>query len=313
MVATATNSWKPIDHVIIKNNDLRNQINEQGFSLQNFIPKEAIDQLIEVYKQHHTIENEKGGVFFSIFSQNIVYRKKINEQITKILQPIIDPLFQNYKIVVNSFVVKISGPESEFYVHQDTTSLDEWNYSPLSLWIPLQDVTKNNGCLGVIPYSKHFFYPYRSISFPSPIDGIQETVKKYLQAIEMKTGEVLLFDNRTLHHSYSNLSGENRISIICGLFPIEATVQTCTKPVNEYGGKVEVIEHDDSYLITGTTFLKNNDKRPQTGTSLGWFTDPSCAMSTNEFENLCQKYNVKPTVETQNFVPTNCNMIDEPN
>lgn len=312
MVAIANNLWKPIEHSIIRNKDLKKQIHESGFSIQNLIPLTAIDELLQLFNQYHSLKDEKGGIFFSIFSQNTDYRKAIHDQISTILQPIIEPIFQNYKIVINSFVVKISGPESEFYVHQDTTSLDEWSFSPLSLWIPLQDVNQDNGCLGIIPYSKHFFFPYRSISFPAPFDGIQETVKKYLQPVEMKTGEVLLFDNRTLHHSYSNISGKPRISVICGIFPKDAPIQTCTKPKYEFGGKVEVIEHDDSYLLTGKTFLKNNDKRPESGKSIGWFDDSSIAITSEKFENLCEKFNLKINISNQPFKPANCNMIDEP-
>lgn len=313
MIGKSTKFWKPVAHSFIKDRALKDVIHECGYSVQPLIPSETIIELKELFYKHHTLENDKGGVFFSIFSQDTAYRKTIHDEISRIIQPIIDQLFKEYKIVINSFVVKISGPESEFYVHQDTTSLDEWNHSPLSIWIPLQDVNQDNGCLGIVPYSKHFFFPYRSISFPSPFDHIQETVKNYLQPVEMKTGEVLLFDNRTIHHSYKNSSGKPRISIICGLFPKEARVQTCSKPIYEFGGKVEVIEHDDSYLLTGKTFLKNNDKRPESGKSLGWFDDPSFALTSEEFEKLCQKFNVKINSSTNHHAPTTCNMIDEPN
>ena len=313
MVDFTNNPWKPVEHAFIKNQHLKKELHEQGFSLQNLIPKEALEKLLELYHRFHTIENEKGGVFFSIFSENTDYRKAIHDEINKILQPIIELLFQDYKILLNSFVVKTSGPESEFYVHQDTTSLDEWNYSALTVWIPLQDVNQDNGCLGVVPYSKHFFSPYRSISFPSPFDSIRDTLKNYLKPIEMKAGEAFLFDNRTLHHSYSNLSGKPRISVICGLFPKEARVQSYTKSSFEYGGQFEIMEHEDSYLLTGKTFLKNNDKRPETGKTIEWRDDPYGAMDRDTFEELCKKFGVEKNTEVPTQGPTVCNMIAEPN
>ncbi len=312
MGTIANNEWKPAPHVIIRNQELKAQIEGQGFSIQNLIPEKTIDALMAIFNKYHDIKNEKGGVFFSIFSQNLEYRKAIHEEISALLKPIIEPVFQNFKIVLNSFVIKISGEESEFYIHQDTTSLDEWKYSPLSLWIPLQDVNESNGCLGIVPHSKHFFFPYRGLSFPSPIDEIQSTIKHYLQPLKMKKGEALMFDNRTLHHSYKNTSGKPRISVICGIFPAEATVQTCNKPVSEFGGKVEVLEHDDSYLLTGKTFLSNNDKRPEEGKSIGWFNDPSFKISTEQFEHLCAKYKVVKNNVLSSSEPTKCNMITEP-
>ena len=128
----------------------------------------------------------------------------------------------------------------------------------------------------------------------------------------MNVGEMLLFDNRTLHHSYCNLSGKPRISVICGLFPEGAKVLSFNKPNYEFGGKVEVIEHDDNYLLTGKTFLKDNDKRPETGISLGWLDDPYKPMDVETFENLCKQFGVTKSVDPSFLTPTTCNIIGEP-
>jgi hypothetical protein len=306
------NPWKPAPYSIIKDKELTQTIESKGFSIKNTLTTEIINQLRQLYSEHHQIENDKGGMFYSIYSQDTDYRKKIHKQIGAILQPIVEQYFRDYKMVLNSFVVKVSGPKSEFYLHQDTTGLDEWKYSPLSLWIPLQDVDETNGCLGAIPYSQHFFTPYRSISFPAPFDNIQSTVKQYLQPLDMKAGEMMIFDNRMLHHSYSNLSGKDRIAVICGLFPKEAKMITCHKPEYVCGGKVELIEHDDDFLLRGKNFLIDCQKRPETGESIGWVEDPFPEITAAEFETLCEKYGLKKTSE-KIFENTECTMIGEPN
>ncbi len=305
------NPWKPAKHSIIKDYSLAAKIENQGFQMENSLSTELLDRLNDLYKQYHNLKSEKGGMFYSIYSQNTEYRKIIHDKIGEILSPILQEYFKDYKMVLNSFVVKISGPQSEFYLHQDTTGLDEWKYSPLSLWIPLQDVDINNGCLGIIPYSQKFFSPYRSISFPAPFDHIQSTVKQYLQPIAMKKGEVLIFDNRMLHHSYSNHSGKDRVAVICGLFPKEAKMMTCHKPDYKCGGTVELIEHEEDFLLTGKNFLIDCQKRPETGKSLGWVDDPYPEISFEDFETLCQKYQLKKTTD-QIFENTECKMIGEP-
>jgi len=301
-----------VKHTIFKDDLWAEQIHNIGHKVLPLLNNMQINQLSELFKATHKLDSAEGGMFYSIYSQDTKYRHKIYQNIGEILAPILENHFKNYKMVLNSFVAKLSGPKSEFYLHQDTTGLDESKHSPLSLWIPLQDVDESNGCLGIIPKSHHLFTPYRSISFPAPFDNIQNTAKKYLQPLKMKAGEVLIFDNRILHHSYSNNSGKNRIAVICGLFPKEAKMITCYKPEYKCGGKVELIAHEDDFLLEGKNFLIDCQKRPETGKSLGWVEDLYPEISSEEFETLCKKHNIeKVTIKT--FEPTNCNMLSEPN
>jgi ectoine hydroxylase-related dioxygenase (phytanoyl-CoA dioxygenase family) len=166
--------------------------------------------------------------------------------------------------------------------------------------------------LGVIPHSHKFFTPYRSISFPAPFDEINSTVKKYLHPIEMKRGEVLVFDNRLAHHSYSNLSGKTRIAVVCGLFPKEAKLTTCFKPKYELGGQVELIEHNDDFLLKNPNFLIDCQLRPKTGDSIGWKDDPYHSISSEDFEALCERHGVMPVSGNTGETTVECNLISEP-
>lgn len=306
------NTWKPKRHTILKDAELSDLVHGQGFVKRKLLNDAQLTVLIKLYKENHSLDDNKGGMFYSIYSQDLAYRKKIHDGIAAIIQPVIDILCEDYKMMLNSFVVKVSGPESEFYLHQDTTGLDEWKHSPLSLWIPLQDVNEDNGCLGIIPHSQHFFSPYRSISFPSPFDHIQSEIKPYLQAQAMRAGEVLIFDNRVLHHSYKNNSGKDRIALICGLFPKEAEMLTCHKENYVCGGEVEVIKHTDDFLLRGINFLIDCQKRPETGESLGFREDPYIPIKLEEFEVLCKQYGVSKQTNSLHGEQTNCQMIAEP-
>lgn len=313
MSSYTTNSWKPIKHRIIKDDQLKEIIHTKGFSISPFLPEESINRLEQIYSTLHQLKADKGGMFYSIYSQDITYRKRVFESVNEVIAPYFDSLFKGYKVVLYSFVVKLPGEESEFYIHQDTTGMDEWKDSPLSLWIPLQDVDERNGCLGIIPHSHWFFSPYRSISFPAPFDEIQPTVKRFLQPVQMKRGEALIFDNRAVHHSYANSSDTSRIALICGLFPKDTPIITCHKPTYTLGGKMELIEHEDDFLLTGKNFLVDCQKRPENGKSLGWIADPYVAINSDEFEQLCHSHGVSPKADFGiTSEPISCNMIGEP-
>lgn len=305
------NPWSPVKHTIFKDEQKAKIIHEKGYFIDTNLDEDILGNLSKLFEKHHDLKGKEGGMFYSLYSQDLNYRKQIFDSVNQLLFPYLSENFKDFKVVIYSFVVKLPGEKSEFYLHQDTTGVDETNFSPLSLWIPLHDVVVSNGCLGIIPNSHGFFSPYRSISFPAPFDAIQPTVKKYLTPLPMKKGEVLIFDNRILHNSYSNQSQTSRIAVICGLIPKEATFITCHKPTYECGGKVELIEHTDDYLLKGKNFLIDCQKRPETGRSLGWKEDPYNEITQDEFELLCHKNNIAPNSD---YTTTNqeCVMISEP-
>ena len=306
------NPWRPAPQRIIKDRVLSETIDQDGFALRDLLNVEQVTQLNSVFNELHDIHQEDGGMFYSVYSQDLNYRKQIHDRIGSILSSTLKEHFKDYRVMINSFVVKASGKKSEFYVHQDTTGLDESKFSPLNLWIPLTDVSQNNGCLGVIPRSHRMFSPYRSISFPAPFDQISETVRKYIRPLPMQKGQVLVFDNRLVHNSYLNLSGNTRVAVVCGLFPQNAKLTTCHKPKYELGGKVELIEHNDDFLLTHPNFLINCESRPDTGISLGWVDDNYHAITPDGFETLCSKLGVSVYAESDVLPMGQCNLISEP-
>ena len=189
-------------------------------------------------------------MFYSLYSRDIEYRKIVHESISEIMKPVYDSLFSDYKVVLNSFIVKVSGPESEFCLHQDSTSFDETKYSSLSVWIPLQDTNMSNGCMCVVPYSHRMFSPYRGISFEQPFESIEETVRRYLYPIELKKGDIFLFDNRIVHNSVINSSGENRVVVMSGIYPKEAPLLSCFKDPEVTESQIELIEQEPDFLLT---------------------------------------------------------------
>ena len=221
------NPWRPVKNRIIKSSSLSQQILEEGYAVLDFADAAQIKELNILYSNEHKLDIDGGGMFYSLYSQHIDYRKKINECISEILRPSVSALFQDYREVVNTFIVKFPGPKSEFFIHQDTTGLDEYRYSPLSIWLALDDIEKENGCMCLIPKSHHFFSPYRGISFGFPFDDIKDEVGQYLVPVPVKKGQAIIFDPRVVHNSLENQSDKPRVVSLTGLFPKEAEFIHC--------------------------------------------------------------------------------------
>lgn len=306
------NPWKPVSHSYIVDEQLRHKLDTDGYAVVKLLSDTDLATLKTLYTDTHKISNGDGGMFYSVYSQDLSYRKKIHNQIADVLQPYLDKLLKDYKVMLNSFVIKASGPKSEFYVHQDTTGLDEFQYSPLSFWIPLHDITESNGAMCVMAGSHKLFSPYRSISFSAPYDGIHTAVKKYLKPLYLKEGEAVIFDNRIIHNSLPNLSGTERVVAISGVFPKDAVLQTCWKKQGDANSQIEIVEHEDDYLLTHPNFLVNCHIKPETGKTLKFVDDIFPQVDEDSFDGICQANGIQPLHLIANADMEACNMIQEP-
>ena len=306
-------NWKPVKHVVFQDDALAEQIHTIGFSTFKGLSDEQLNQLSELFQAEHSFDVKEGGMFYSMYSRDKAYRQRVHETIGRILRPTLEKHFKDYKNVVNAFVVKLPGEKSEFYVHQDTTALDEFEFSPLSLWIPLHDITSENGALAIIEKTHWFFSPYRGVSFSFPFKKINNTIKKYLKPVHMKAGEVMCFDNRIIHNSLANRSDQPRIAVICGVFPKDARFQTCYRAPEE-NAPIELYHHDDNYMMDYPHFFYNCTDRPHFGEKGRTESKIFPEMSAEEFEELCSmnEISVANELEGAEATTTNCQLIAEP-
>lgn len=304
------NGWKPVFHSVIRDQELAKTIHEKGYAVISLLNETQLNEIRNFYGKEHTLRIDDGGMFYSLYSRDLNYRKRVHETLHKILKPVLDAHFVDYKNIVNTFITKSPGPKSEFYVHQDTTALDEFKHSPLSVWMPLQDIGPENGALGVIEKSHWFFSPYRGISFASPFQKINNTLREYLKPIYLKAGEVIVFDSRIVHHSMPNLSKEDRLVALSGIFPKDAEFTMCYKDPSS--NKIELLKQEDDFILENESFFYDCHSRPKTGIKLKEVENDFPEMDAETFEKLCEMNHIKKlnTIEQKDAI--HCNFIAEP-
>lgn len=290
-----TKAWKPARRPYVKSAELEQELFEKGYVLAGKLDEHTIEGLTTLYAELHNFSNPDGGMFYSVYSRDIEYRKKVHNGINEKLQEVYNNFFQNYRNILNSFIVKVSGPESEFSLHQDSTGIDEFKYSNLTMWIPLEDVNMDNGCLCVVPKSHHMFSPFRGMSFPPAYEGITDVLRQYLQPIEMQKGEILLFDNRLVHNSTANLSGADRAVVMSAIYPAEAPLIVCHKDQLDPKSDIELIKQPDDFLVTYENFMHDCTCRPEVGETVEFVKWNDQPLSANDFQKLCSTYGVTPT------------------
>lgn len=288
-------NWTPIPHTIVKDQGLRETLHTQGYAVNGNIGEENLRNLKALYTELHQFSSNEGGMFYSLYSDDIDYRRKVYDKIRGILSPLYDSKFSNYKSVINSFIVKLKGPNSDFTLHQDSTGLNEEKYSPLSLWIPLQDTKLENGTLCVIPKTHKFFHPLRGVSFASPFKSYEATLKKYLVPIELNAGDILMFDNRLVHYSHLNLSESERIIVMSGLFPKEADILSVYKNESIPNAPYEIFKQSEDFLITNEAFYNNCTERPYRGVVIKEIHEELEAKTVYDFLSWAKKEAIEAT------------------
>ena len=158
-------------------------------------------------------------------------------RLAAILQPLIGPRieFLSAKPVFKSPSVHFASPW-----HQDQAY---WGGAPKwSAWIALEDATKENGCLRVVPGSHRRGWDHDSVKdakgFTNRISD-SDLKGERISDVEMKQGDVLVFHDRLLHSSHPNRSGRERWSFIPTYrnadVPDTSTVWNTSKPMGAPG------------------------------------------------------------------------------
>lgn len=305
-------NWTPAEQMVIRDAYLKNTVENLGYCVLDVVDENTLMQLERVYAEYHASIQTDGGMFYSVYSQDLDYRRNVHNVLGSVLKPLYDTLFTSYKTVLNSFIVKHNGPKSEFYLHQDSTGLNEWQYSPLSVWIPLQDTNVENGCMWVIPKSHGTFSPYRGISFPSMFDAHQDLLKPYLTKIEVRKGQALIFDNRIVHLSGANNSKQPRIVVMSGVFPQEASMIAVYRDAQN-NGPIEIFEEDEDFLLKNRNFYIDCTARPVLGNCVHRSYSNKLMFSEKELSERLEAIGVKSSNDyTLDINAVNCEIIQEP-
>ncbi len=204
---------------VFNNDKLQEEFWEKGYvKIQLFNPEE-IKELRDFHDSQHPDsrfnEQEKNVKYhFTFLDTNKDYKRTVFEYISSKIQPKLDRFLYNYKPLVINFVQKEPGL-GEVPVHQNWNFVDEQKYVTVSVWCPLVDVAEINGTIEVVDKTHRLFRDIlRSPSIPWFFTGYENhIIKNYCKPIEVKAGEVLIFDDSIIHYSKPNRGTYNRLVI----------------------------------------------------------------------------------------------------
>lgn len=251
----------------------QSQEDHESFLKNGYVIKQLLDQpevthLQMIYERLHP--DGVKGFYSTTFHPDPDHRQEVNDSILETAMPRIEAIFKDFKIYFASFIVKEPGPQSKLIMHQDMTLVDESKYNGINIWCPLVNLTTVNGAIEVLPRSHRLHPTYRGSSLPDLYDGMVPEVKSFLQALHLKAGEAVIFDQSIIHNSPPNLSSNPRPVINIFVTHKDAKIQIAYHNKEVEPDKVELFEQEDDFLMNFQQFGKDIFSRPKIGKSLGF-------------------------------------------
>lgn len=270
-----------------KDPEVQTQFDRNGFVVIDLFSPDEIKRFIALYDALEgakgTANTNKNTYELSFFEKDVDSKKRKFNAIYEFVRPLIDKHLDRYSpIIINLF--NKEHDTGEVPIHQNWTFVDEKKFTSVSVWCPLQPVTRQNGTLEVVPGSHKVISDYRGPSIPWVFDNLNELMKeKYMLPFELKPGQVGIVDDSVIHYSGINQTHEHRKAVQLILKPEEAPTIHCYKE-NEGDDTVTIMEVEDDYFFDFDMW-----KKPTGGKNRSTIHFPIHKITENELVRLCNK------------------------
>ena len=178
--------------------------------------EEEVIAFKEFYNSLNLKDEKKYGFIVSIDEINDDIRIKLNDFYKKTVFPRFSDYLNKPKFFTGSFMIKEPYPTGTVAAHQDWTFVDEEKYQSLMCWISLDKTDISNGAMAFIKGGHLFYNQLRGFPcplVPEPVEEFRYKLMPYLNVIETEPGDVLIFDNKTIHGSFPNTTNITRHGI----------------------------------------------------------------------------------------------------
>ncbi len=206
--------------------DRNQQLARNGYVILPFLSEEEIAELKAFYFAEHSATPEH--FYASAHVSDLDFRQRMHLRIQEVFAAPLAREFPGANALGGSFIAKPKGQRGILPPHADWNITDEREYRSYNLWVPLVDTTVENGAVYILPGSHQWFDSFRGPGIPNTFQPVIQEVWDYMQPLEMKAGEALLYDHRLVHASPVNQTDELRLACVYGIIPQGAEMRYYT-------------------------------------------------------------------------------------
>ncbi len=207
---------------IFYNEAYQKEFDEVGYVSMPFLNESEVNELRDLYYRLNVPDKDKTGLHSVLSYSEYDKRKEMHEGIMKVVEGPLNRNLKDRSVLIASYLTKTKEHSGLVCCHQDFTMCDEAEETSIFAWIPLMDVDKESGALGFIPGSHRFFDYERTYPFPvaqTPVEVHRRKLTAFTKILPMKSTDIVFFNTKTIHGSFPNDSGQDRIAINISIRP----------------------------------------------------------------------------------------------
>lgn len=262
---------------------------KQGFLVLPFLTEDEVQYFDQLFDKLH-LNLPQSGFFSGSYSPDMDYKMKVSSEIKRVYHRAFETIFQNYTPFGGAYLVKMPSPDSDLFIHQDWTVVDESKELALNIWTPLCDITLDNGPLMVLPGSQYDAFPVlRAPTMRYFFDHDYEIAMRQMIPMTVKAGTAVILNQSIVHYSPPNVSGKIRKAITAGVKTKDAQMVFHFKDPARTDNQIEKFEMDDDFFIQFDDFFEDIYKRPQVGKSIGFIDYEVPILNAEELERQIRK------------------------
>lgn len=272
MIASEQNATLPAGtsiprpgYKILKDPVKDNYLIENGYVVLDMLNEEQVNFFKELYRKWHPTPPD--SFYKSYFSNNLEYKKEVEEAIMQYCLPVINEQFYDFNAFGAMFVVKPKGDSGHIPPHQDWSFVDETQHWSLNMWLPIQDVEERSGTMRFLKGSHFFLESIRGANTPQLYEHLESIIMEHLEDVPLKAGQAVFFYHGIVHCSHYNERNEERICL--GLSVTQKEAPLYFHFLKEGATHADKFEVDPSFYIS---YAHNRHQLPDCAKPMG--TDP---------------------------------------
>jgi ectoine hydroxylase-related dioxygenase (phytanoyl-CoA dioxygenase family) len=185
------------------------RLRRDGFTRVPLLDDATVAELHDLYG---TLHGWSGAGFEpDLANTDTHYRRESSARIARLLDERVGSLFVDHLPYLRTFLCKWPGDDSALNLHRDWMYVDERSGEhSYVVWIPLVDVTTENGPLQVLRHSHRVDPMLRGTHLNASWVEDETYVRPRLLTIPARAGDAVILDNQLVHCSTPNRSSVPR-------------------------------------------------------------------------------------------------------
>jgi len=230
---------------VFKDPALQERYARDGYVVAPFLAPSELAELLGRYQNLPRVDDP--GFFASLYTSNATYKRLAHAALAGLGERLCATFLDDYEVLIANFVTKRTGDRSLMPPHQDWSFVDESRQASINLWLPLVDVSTQNGAIYLLPGGQRLPFTVRGTLVPNAFAEVGGLNWENLTYLPMRAGEVLLYDHRLVHASPPNTTPEVRVAAAMAALP--RTAQPIHYFANPATGRLEIYKASHQFFM----------------------------------------------------------------